>query len=70
MRVTSINRFVIKWGPEYFTVQGIAEYLDVHPVTVRKWVMSGGLKAVARCGATMLYRGEDVETIRKARRAR
>ena len=45
---------------KYLTVGQVAEQLDVHPNTVRRWLESGKLQAY-RMGGCLLVRGRDVD---------
>ena len=49
-------------GKEYFSSEAVAEIMDVHVITVYRWVTSGQLRAhrVVASGRKNLYKREDL----------
>lgn len=48
----------------FYSVEKVAEMLDVHPQTIRRWIKSGKLKAT-KPGQSYKIRKEDLEELLK-----
>lgn len=53
---------------EYLTAKQIAEALNVHPVTVRRWIKEGRLKAIRPGSRNYRVAKSDFEAFLKERR--
>jgi len=57
------DSFLDRKGNPLFTSEQAAEYLGVHPVTLRRWVSQKRVSCVRIAGYLVRFRIEDLESI-------